>query len=181
MDHSDSPALPQLTSKDHRGHLEYCLTLAKLSPPKPTNYRVGALLSSPSTNTILSTGYTLEVPGNTHAEQVCFHKLCIKHQTTLENLANVLPEDTVLYTTVEPCAKRLSGNMTCVERILKINSKGKAIKKVYVGVREPEKFVGENLGRKMLEEAGIQVILVEGLEKDVLEVAEAGHEKKTSE
>lgn len=180
MDYSNPPALPQLGPTDHLGHLEYCLTLAKLSPPKPTNYRVGALLLSPSTNTLLSTGYTLELPGNTHAEQVCFSKLCTEHQKTLETLADVLPGDTVLYTTVEPCAKRLSGNMTCVERILKINSKGEGIKKIYVGVREPEKFVGENFGRKMLEDAGIQVILVEGLETAILEVAEAGHEKNAA-
>lgn len=175
MDESLPPPPTELTPTDHHGYLKYCLTLAKQSPPKPTNYRVGALLLSPSTNTIISTGYTLEVPGNMHAEQVCFYKISSQHQTTLEKLSDVLPEDTVLYTTVEPCAKRLSGNMSCVERILKINGRGKGIKNVYVGVREPEKFVGENQGRKMLEDAGVEVILVEGMEKEILEVAEAGH------
>jgi pyrimidine deaminase RibD-like protein len=78
----------------------------------------------------------------------------------------------VLYTTVEPCFKRLSGNIPCVKRILRL---GNAIKTVYVGVKEPEKFVGENTGRKQLEEAGIRVFLVEGMEKEILEVATAGH------
>jgi len=89
-----------------------------------------------------------------------------------ERLADVLPEETVLYTTVEPCFKRLSGNLPCVERILRL---GKAIKTVYVGVKEPEKFVGENTGRKMLEDAGIKVVLVQGMEKEILDVATAGH------
>lgn len=77
-----------------------------------------------------------------------------------------------LYTTVEPCFKRLSGKLPCVERVLGQKS---WITKVYVGVQEPETFVGQNMGRKMLEEAGIEVHHVEGLEKDILKVATAGH------
>jgi pyrimidine deaminase RibD-like protein len=73
---------------------------------------------------------------------------------------------------VEPCFKRLSGNLPCVERILRL---GNAIETVYVGVKEPEKFVGENTGRKQLEDAGIKVVLVEGMEKEILKVATAGH------
>lgn len=52
---------------------------------------------------------------------------------------------------------------------------GNAIETVYVGVKEPEKFVGENTGRKQLEDAGIKVVLVEGMEKEILKVATAGH------
>lgn len=84
----------------------------------------------------------------------------------------MLPKNTVLYTTVEPCAKRLSGNRPCVERILRLANK---IQVVYVGVKEPETFVGENEGRARLEEAGIKVVLVEGLEEEILEIATAGH------
>ena len=152
--------------------MRYALTLAQKSPPKPTNYRVGALLVDSKTNTILMTGYTLECEGNTHAEQSCFIKLAKEYGIPEEELGNALPPDTVLYTTVEPCFKRLSGNFSCVQRIL---GYGKAIKTVYVGVKEPEKFVGENTGRKQLEDAGIKVVLVEGMEKEILEVATAGH------
>ena len=73
---------------------------------------------------------------------------------------------------VGPCFKRLSGNLPCVQRILNLRGK---IKAVYVGVKEPEKFVGENAGREQLEDGGINVVLVEGLEKEILEVATAGH------
>jgi pyrimidine deaminase RibD-like protein len=130
------------------------------------------LLVDAKTNTVITTGYTLECEGNTHAEQSCFIKVAKEHNISEEQLVDVLPEETVLYTTVEPCFKRLSGKLPCVQRILKL---GNAIKTVYVGVKEPEKFVGENTGRKQLEDAGIEVVLVEGMEKEILEVATAGH------
>jgi len=117
--------------------MRQALDLAQKSPPRPTNYRVGALLVDAKTNFILASGYTLECEGNTHAEQCCFIKLAEAHTIPEESLADILPEQTVLYTTVEPCFKRLSGNLPCVERILRL---GKAINIVYVGVKEPEKF-----------------------------------------
>ncbi len=162
---------------DHKAYMQHALSLAKRSPPKSTNYRVGALILDADKNTILATGYTLELEGNTHAEQCCLMKLAKRYNMGEEQLAAVLPENMVLYTTVEPCAKRLSGNLPCVERILKL---GTAIKTVYVGVKEPEKFVGENKGRLKLEEAGISVVHVEGLEDRILEVATAGHNKHDS-
>ncbi|QSZ37174.1 hypothetical protein DSL72_009268 [Monilinia vaccinii-corymbosi] len=163
------------TFPDHTTYLRQALDLAKLSPPKPTNFRVGALLLNASTNTILATGYTLECPGNTHAEQSCFIKLSQAHDLPEELLADVLPEHTILYTTMEPCSKRLSGNVSCLERILKLSKGGKGIRQVVVGVKEPEKFVGENEGRRKLEDAGIEVLLVKGLEEEILKVATAGH------
>ena len=74
--------------------------------------------------------------------------------------------------TMEPCNKRLSGNRTCVERILSLNG---AIKVVYVGIEEPEVFVGKNTGRKRLEDAGVPVRLVEGIEH-IYGIPTAGHE-----
>lgn len=161
---------------DHAAYMEYALEQAQKSPPRPTNYRVGAVLLDADTNTIIATGYSLELPGNTHAEQTCFMKVGEKHNLPEEKINEVLPENTVLYTTMEPCNKRLSGNLTCVERILRL---GNAIKAVYVGVKEPEKFVGQNLGRARLENAGIKVehVQVEGIEKRILETATAGHNK----
>lgn len=166
---------PFIPANDHLAYMKYALTLAQKSPPKPTNYRVGAVLVNAATNTILTTGYTLECEGNTHAEQSCFIKLSQEQGIPEEQLSLVLPEDTVLYTTVEPCFKRLSGNLSCVRRILDLRKDGKGIKTVYVGIKEPEKFVGENTGRKQLEDASIDVVLVEGLEKEILDIATAGH------
>ncbi len=129
-----------------------------------------------ATNEMLATGYTLELEGNTHAEQCCFIKLAKKHGVSEEQLKDVLPSELVLYTTVEPCSKRLSGNLPCVERVLRLRG---SIKTVYVGVLEPAKFV-VNTGIKSLEDAGINVVHVQGLEQDILQVATAGHENNRS-
>lgn len=165
--------MAEIKPNDHRAYMEYALSLARKSPPKPTNYRVGAVVVDQSNNEVLAHGYTLELEGNTHAEQCCLIKLAEAHGVPEERLAQVLPKDLALYTTVEPCSKRLSGNMPCAERILRLAG---VIKTVYVGVMEPKKFVADNTGREALEKAGIRFVHVEGLEDEILEVAKAGHE-----
>ncbi|KAB5543062.1 cytidine deaminase-like protein [Coniochaeta sp. 2T2.1] len=157
---------------DHKALMQQALDLAKLSPPKPTNFRVGALVVDYSTNTVLATGYTLELPGNTHAEQCCFMKLAQQHDVPEDQLHTVLPQTLALYTTMEPCSFRLSGNLPCVERVLRLAA---CIKKVYVGVQEPKKFVADNTGQRSLADAGIEIVHVAGLEREILEVATAGH------
>jgi len=129
---------------------------------------------------LLATGYTLECEGNTHAEQCCFIKLAAKYECSEDDLGHTMPEGVVLYTTMEPCNKRSAGNLPCVDRILKLSNKHgeQAITKVYVGVSEPETFVGVNEGRRKLENAGIKVIHVPGMEEEILAVATAGHEKR---
>ncbi len=160
-----------IAAKDHLAYMEYALSLAKQAPPKPTNFCVGAVLVDEVTNGILATGYTMELPGNTHAEQCCLAKFEGKALSDDEVLKRL-----VLYTTMEPCNKRASGNAPCTETILKTKFDGKSgIKAVYVGVQEPVKFVGQNTGKAKLEEAGIEYIHVSGLEDDILAVATAGH------
>lgn len=160
--------------------MRLALTEARRSPPKPTNFCVGAVLVSPSsTIPVLATGYTLELPGNTHAEQCCLSKAAASLGVDVGDIGQALPRDCVLYTTMEPCALRLSGNLPCVDRILETCKDAGGIRTVYVGVLEPETFVGENKGRKRLEDAGVKVIQVTGMEEEILQIATAGHEKKT--
>ncbi|KAF2841855.1 cytidine deaminase-like protein [Patellaria atrata CBS 101060] len=167
---------------DHKSILRLALNEAEKSEPKPTNFRVGALLLNESNGEVLATGYTLELPGNTHAEQCCLLKLSESYSIPEERVGEILPENTVIYTTMEPCGKRLSGNLPCVERILRTQKEGKGgIRKVYHGVSEPETFVGENVGRTKLEESGITCIHISGLEDDILKVATAGHEREAGE
>jgi hypothetical protein len=55
-----------------------------------------------------------------------------------------------------------------------------AIKVVYVGIREPDTFIGVNNGINRLENAGVTVKMVDnapGLRDRILEVTFAGHEK----
>ena len=167
-------------SDAHR-HLDYmrvAISRARLSPAGRTNFRVGAVLVDGERDTILATGYTMEIPGNTHAEQCCLMNYAAERGLAEEDVGTVLPGGTVLYTTMEPCAKRLSGNLPCVDRILRTRREGRvAIGTVYVGVVEPDTFVGENKGRRVLEGAGVRCEYLAGLEEEILEVATAGHEK----
>ncbi|KAL9603144.1 MAG: hypothetical protein Q9219_001347 [cf. Caloplaca sp. 3 TL-2023] len=97
---------PQISPLDHVEFMRYALALAQKSPPKPTNFRVGALLVDEAENRILASGFTLELPGNTHAEQCALQKYSSAHGVAEVDLGKVLPTQTVLYTTMEPCQKR---------------------------------------------------------------------------
>ncbi|KAL4807145.1 cytidine deaminase-like protein [Aspergillus unguis] len=177
----------------HLQYLEKCLSLAEKSPPRPTNFRIGALLLSRKDgdlfgeqDELLSTGYTMELAGNTHAEQCCLSNYVSTHSVPDERIAEVLPDEPgrklILYVTMEPCGKRLSGNLPCVQRIIQTRQNGRrGIEKVYFGVKEPVTFVGESEGCRMLTEAGIEWRAVQGLEKEILTVATAGHDNSEEE
>ncbi|KAK0774807.1 hypothetical protein LTR91_017803 [Friedmanniomyces endolithicus] len=171
----------------HQKYMQLALDEARKSPPKPTNFCVGACLVTPSSGggdgALLVTGYTLECEGNTHAEQSCFIKLSRQYGCDVEQLGERLPTGTVLYTTMEPCNKRSVGNTPCVDRILmlKRDDGSQAVTTAYVGVSEPETFVGANAGKAKLENAGIRVEHVPGLEDEILKVATAGHTESTGD
>jgi pyrimidine deaminase RibD-like protein len=143
-------------------------------------------LSIRSKGLVLATGYSRELPGNTHAEANALHKA---HQ--LESLPSTLSvpllssgaeaEDNALpltghgisdllaqssiYTTLEPCSVRTSGLAPCANAILDAR-----IKKCYIGAPEPPDFVTCE-GAKILRDAGVEVIWVKGLEEECLSVA----------
>ncbi|KEF54171.1 uncharacterized protein A1O9_09966 [Exophiala aquamarina CBS 119918] len=172
----------------HLKYLRQALSLAQLSEPKPTNFRVGCVIVSyalgtdDTAGTPLSTGYTLELAGNTHAEQCALAKLAQQHNIPEEQLNEVLtPEvNAVLYTTLEPCGKRLSGNLPCVERIIGTrqgNSSG-GVRKVIFGAKEPGTFVQESQSLQRLDQAGVEWEFVQGLDDEILKVAMEGHVQK---
>ncbi|KAL8949394.1 MAG: hypothetical protein Q9222_004495 [Ikaeria aurantiellina] len=179
---SPQPPNPRkIAAGDHKGYMQYALAQAQLSPPASTKFSVGAVLVDADANEILSTGYSLELPrdshgepGTTHAEQCCLIKVAMQYGLPEERVDEVLPANTILYTTMEPCNQRLSGNRTCVDRILRLNG---GVKTVYVGIREPATFVGENtgVGIQRLRDGGVGVEFVEGMEEQIMEVSMAGH------
>ncbi|KAJ5189594.1 CMP/dCMP deaminase zinc-binding [Penicillium cf. griseofulvum] len=181
------------TTSPHIPYMKQCLSLAEKSPPRPTNFRVGAVLLSRKDNDptftddrILSTGYTMELAGNTHAEQCCFANYAAVHKVPDDQVAEVLPVEPgrklIMYVTMEPCGKRLSGNTPCVQRIMRTAQGGReGIRKVYFGVKEPGTFVGESEGCRLLTQAGIEWEHVGGMEKEILNVAFAGHENAEKE
>lgn len=181
------------TTSPHYNYLRKCLALAEQSPQRPTNFRVGAVLVSRRENDpemtddrILSTGYTMELAGNTHAEQCCFSNYASVHSVPDERVPEILPSEPdrklVMYVTMEPCGKRLSGNMPCAQRIARTRGGGRSgIQKVYFGVKEPGTFVGESEGCKMLSAAGIEWEVLPGMEREILMTATAGHENSEQE
>ena len=103
-------------------------------------------------------------------------KLAFKHSVPEERLCEVLPKNMILYTTMEPCNKRQSGKMPCVDRILRLKD---CIRVVYCGIKEPENFIEQTVlvvGRKRLAETGVEVIFIDGMEDQILAVALSGHE-----
>lgn len=99
---------------------------------------------------VLATGFSRELPGNTHAEQVALHKLEFD-----------APGATV-YTTMEPCSVRVSGNTPCVQSCLRAH-----ISRVVIGVMEPKNFVVCE-GVSLLRDSGVDVELLQGLEAECL-------------
>ncbi|KFY93388.1 hypothetical protein V498_04455 [Pseudogymnoascus sp. VKM F-4517 (FW-2822)] len=119
---------PTFTVGDHEAFMEFALIQAQKSPPAGNKFCVGAILVDADNGKVLSTGFSLEYPrdykgdlGTTHAEQCCFIKIADEHDLPEERIHEVLPVNTVLYTTMEPCNERLSGNMTCATRILRLS------------------------------------------------------------
>ncbi|CCT73712.1 related to RIB2-DRAP deaminase [Fusarium fujikuroi IMI 58289] len=151
---------PTFDVGNHEAFMEFALTQAKKSPPAGNKFCVGAVLVDAAKGRVLSTGAMLFYQDRRRAQPSrCIHE--------------VLPPDTVLYTTMEPCNERLSGNMTCATRILRLKG---AIKTVYVGIREPGTFIANNDGQERLEAHGVKVVYpVEHWHDRIMEISMAGH------
>ncbi|GMM37579.1 bifunctional DRAP deaminase/tRNA pseudouridine synthase [Saccharomycopsis crataegensis] len=161
--------LPHWALDSYKPLMELAIKEAAKCPPTTTAFSVGAVLVNSSTNEILATGYSRELPGNTHAEQNALTKYYASHNN------KPLPDGTVLYTTMEPCSLRLSGNLPCVDRILETEGK---IVSCFVGVMEPKTFVENNVGREKLMRNGVEYVHIPGYEEEILKWAYKGHENK---
>lgn len=162
-----------MPSDDDVKHMRLAVEISQNAPLRRTNYRVGAVLVDAQTRAVLATGYTLELPGNTHAEECALAKY---HATASDDNNPAASSTLVLYTTMEPCVRRLSGKMSCVERILALmNGGGGRVERVCVGVREPDTFVGGNDACRRLQDAGIVCEVVPGFEEEIGRITTAGH------
>lgn len=164
----------QVTSDpEHIQYMLLALAEAKKCVATPTAFCVGAILVSPSSASpprVLATGYSRELPGNTHAEQCAIDKFLSSQSDPVAGAALLVGAS--LYTTMEPCSLRLSGNVPCVERVI-----AAGLGRVYMGVSEPRDFV-ECEGTRKLEDSGAQVWVVEaaGLRAACLHEARRAHD-----
>ena len=170
-----APVVGKVSSAHHRLCMEMAIREAKKSKPSPNAYCVGCILvprgtadtldemfsvvtaesQASAAAAVLAAGYSREIPGNTHAEQCALMKM----QAAGNGAAGC-----DMYTTMEPCSKRLSGNMPCVENCIK-----HGVGRVFVGVREPTHFVRCE-GVAQLVEAGIPCfdVVWDGVEDECL-------------
>lgn len=158
---------PDWALESYNPFMEMALEEANKSPPTETAFCVGAVLVKDGK--VLETGYTGELPGNTHAEQSAMEKYFQNNNT------DKLPEGTVVYTSMEPCSERLSGNLPCADRIL--NQK-QNVSTVFVGVLEPDTFVQKNIGKAKLVDNGIEYIHIPGFSERALKIAKKGHKSE---
>jgi Pyrimidine deaminase len=128
---------------------------------------------------VLATGYSRELPGNTHAEANALAKaralsfaelsaLFPSRDPSLLALDDIL-KHTDVYTTMEPCSIRTSGLAPCVDALISAR-----VRRCYIGVGEPDDFVNCE-GADKLKAAGVDIIWVHGLENECLKVARRSH------
>ncbi|KAL0946576.1 hypothetical protein HGRIS_012778 [Hohenbuehelia grisea] len=166
---------------DDAAVLRVALEEAEKCTPTPTAFCVGCVIVAhfPS-QAILATGYSRELPGNTHAEANALAKARVLTQSELAALFpaytgpplsvenDVLPSADV-YTTLEPCSIRTSGLAPCADALIAAK-----IRRCVIGVGEPDDFVNCE-GAQKLKDAGIEVAWYKGLEKECLATARKGH------
>lgn len=164
--------------------MRLALVEAEKCQASPTAFCVGCVLvlrwPDNGTPTVVSTGYSRELEGNTHAEANALTKL---RSLTQDKPAHIFSASSVpfsldideilarldVYTTMEPCSIRTSGLAPCADALIAAK-----VKRCFIGVGEPADFVTCE-GAQKLKDAGIEVVWVEGLEEESLRIARRGH------
>lgn len=82
--------------------------LAKQCVPSATAFSVGAVIVGADAR-VISTGYSRETNPQIHAEEVAIAKAYALGEPLL---------NATLYSSLEPCGERLSGNEPCAEKII---------------------------------------------------------------
>ncbi|KAG8734250.1 hypothetical protein FRC11_007505 [Ceratobasidium sp. 423] len=164
-------------------YMRLALEEAAKCEPVPTAFCVGCVITVPALESdgtmaqkVLSTGYSRELPGNTHAEANALAKVdALAGTEELRQAFGDGAEPSALlrladvYTTLEPCSVRLSGLAPCADALV-----AAGIRNCIIGVKEPTDFV-QCEGTKRLQDAGINVIWLDDLEAECLTMARRSH------
>ncbi|KAG8745116.1 hypothetical protein FRC10_008727 [Ceratobasidium sp. 414] len=162
---------------DRVRYMRLALEEAAKCEPTPTAFCVGCVITVPTVvdpvvHTILSTGYSRELPGNTHAEANALAKARANtdelRQTFGEDVDRLLQTADV-YTTLEPCSVRTSGLAPCADALIAAK-----VRTCIIGVSEPDDFV-QCEGSRKLQDAGVEIVRLEGMEAECLAAARRGH------
>jgi pyrimidine deaminase RibD-like protein len=125
-------------------HMNSACDLAFRCEPVTSAYNVGAVLVD-SAGRVVSTGFSRELEGNTHAEEVCL----------LKPGGCAAARGGTIYSTMEPCGLRLSGKLGCAQRLVEAG-----VARVVLAVAEPPNFVQKCEGADLLRAAGIRVDVI---------------------
>ena len=179
---TSSSLLPD--DQQHVQYLREALLEAEKCLPTPTAFCVGCLLvarypSISDSPVVLATGYSRELPGNTHAEA---NALAKARSLSPKELSDMFPNaagqkptiddiltHTDVYTTLEPCSVRTSGLAPCADALVAAK-----VPRCFIGVGEPDDFV-QCEGAQKMKVAGCQVIRLIGFERECLTAARRGH------
>ncbi|KAF9075221.1 diaminohydroxyphosphoribosylamino-pyrimidine deaminase, partial [Rhodocollybia butyracea] len=166
------------SNDEHLQFLRIALEEAEKCIPTPTAFCVGCVLVSRIGDDpiMMSTGFSRELAGNTHAEANALAKFRSLPHNELSKFsltkslshADILASADV-YTTMEPCSVRTSGLAPCADALIDAR-----VKRCFIGVGEPDDFV-KCEGAEKLTNAGIEVVWIKGLEEESLKVARRGH------
>jgi len=121
------------------GFLRAAIELSRRCPPSDTAFSVGAIIVG-ADGGVLATGYSRESDPHDHAEEAALAKLAGRE----------LPGATI-YSSLEPCLRRLSRPRGCAELIL-----AAGIGRVVLAWREPPLFVPGG-GAAWLADRGVSV------------------------
>jgi pyrimidine deaminase RibD-like protein len=162
--------------------LRIALTEAAKCEAVPTAFCVGAVLvvrnypTHSSAPFVLTTGYSRELPGNTHAEANALAKArqnLLPREELPAELRDTPVEELLkyadCYTTLEPCSIRTSGLAPCADALITAH-----VQRCIIGVAEPDDFV-KCEGAQRLIDAGVEVVWVRELEEECLKAARRGH------
>ncbi|HEX2316482.1 MAG TPA: deaminase [Thermomonospora sp.] len=129
-----------MTPDDDRRWLELACDLARSCPPSETAFSVGAVLVG-ADGTELARGFSRETDPKAHAEEVA-----------LARAGRFDPAGVTVYSSLEPCGRRLSRPRPCARLIVDAG-----IRRVVYAWREPSLFV-EGTGDEVLRAAGVAVV-----------------------
>ncbi|KAF5377013.1 hypothetical protein D9757_007712 [Collybiopsis confluens] len=161
-----------MSDEEHYKFMRIALEEAEKCTPVPTAFCVGCVLVSRNGGdpAVIATGYSRELPGNTHAEANALAKFRSSPEEKL--ITGESPQDILasadVYTTMEPCSIRTSGLAPCADALIAAQ-----VKRCFIGVGEPDDFV-KCEGAQKLTEAGIQVVWLKGMEEEALAIARKG-------
>lgn len=123
----------------HQYWMLRAIALSRQCPPSRGAYSVGAVVVDADGNELAS-GFSRDIHDSIHAEESALGRL------------GRIPDDAVLYSTMEPCSERRSSSRTCTELIL-----ASGIQHVVIAWREPSTLVGNCIGVELLTSGGVRV------------------------